>query len=198
MTETKKFPLISGYLSLDLINSEIVRRGQRQDLLLTEDDVLDWLKIMNKNTLIDDQLYLRAKERIGSVFLAMLEMRSVLRDNLESIADGKPIKEAFINYLEQKIKKAPFTYTFIQNKLTPVPLGEAEDALLSVIAFDTLNLIEADKLTVLKHCSNPECVLLFIDESGRRKWCSMKICGNRKKVENFQRRKANKSSVSNN
>ncbi|HDR6823126.1 TPA: CGNR zinc finger domain-containing protein, partial [Bacillus thuringiensis] len=35
----------------------------------------------------------------------------------------------------------------------------------------------------------PDCVLLFIDKSGKRKWCSMKICGNRKKVAKFQDRK---------
>ena len=33
MSETNKFPLISGNLSLDLVNTELVSRGQRQDLL---------------------------------------------------------------------------------------------------------------------------------------------------------------------
>ena len=62
--------------------------------------------------------------------------------------------------------------------------------LLSLIAFDVLMLIEENKLRFLKRCSNPDCVLLFIDEGGRRKWCSMKICGNRKKVARFQHRKS--------
>nr|WP_275296753.1 hypothetical protein [Bacillus sp. REN10] len=35
MNETKKCPLISGNLSIDLVNTELVRRGQRQDLLLS-------------------------------------------------------------------------------------------------------------------------------------------------------------------
>ena len=38
---TKQFPLISGNLSLDLVNTELVRRGQRYDLLITNEDVLD-------------------------------------------------------------------------------------------------------------------------------------------------------------
>ncbi|MGX6988867.1 CGNR zinc finger domain-containing protein [Leuconostoc fallax] len=33
--------------------------------------------------------------------------------------------------------------------------------------------------------ANPKCVLLFVDESGRRKWCSIQICGNRHKVQNI-------------
>lgn len=191
MTETNKFPLISGHLSLDLVNTELVRRGQRQDLLLSEGDVLDWLYVINKeNFFWDDKLYSKVKERIRQVLLCVLEIRAVLRDSFESIADGETIQDDFINFLEKKIDKAPFTYKLINQKLTPIPVGEVEDVLLSFIAFDALTLIGENKLAFLKRCSNPDCVLLFIDESGRRKWCSMKICGNRKKVARFQQSKS--------
>ncbi|KPN94918.1 CGNR zinc finger domain-containing protein [Lysinibacillus sp. ZYM-1] len=191
MTETNKFPLISGHLSLDLVNTELVRRGQRQDLLLSEGDVLDWLYVINKeNFFWDDKLYAKVKERIRQVLLCVLEIRAVLRGSFESIADGEPIQDEFINFLEKKIDKAPFTYKLINQKLTPIPVGEVEDVLLSLIAFDALTLIGENKLAFLKRCSNPDCVLLFIDEGGRRKWCSMKICGNRKKVARFQQSKS--------
>ncbi|WP_425203523.1 CGNR zinc finger domain-containing protein [Priestia megaterium] len=36
-------------------------------------------------------------------------------------------------------------------------------------------------------------MLLFIDLTGRRKWCSMKICGNRKKVARFQHKNNKKA-----
>ncbi len=189
MTETKKFPLISGNLSLDLVNTELVRRGQRQNLLLSKGDVLDWLHVIKEeNSFWDDQLFLKVKERAGQVLLCILEMRAVLRDRFELIADGQPIPAEFIAFLEKKIEKAPFTYKLMNQKLIPIPVGEVEDVLLSFIAYDALTLIGENKLVSLKRCSNPDCVLLFIDESGRRKWCSMKICGNRKKVARFQQR----------
>ncbi|MGG3451086.1 CGNR zinc finger domain-containing protein [Domibacillus aminovorans] len=189
MTETKKFPLISGNLSLDLVNTELVRRGQRQNLLLSKGDVLDWLHVIKEeNSFWDDQLFLKVKERAGQVLLCILEMRAVLRDRFELIADGQPIPAEFIAFLEKKIEKAPFTYKLMNQKLIPIPVGEVEDILLSFIAYDALTLIGENKLVSLKRCSNPDCVLLFIDESGRRKWCSMKICGNRKKVARFQQR----------
>ncbi len=191
MSETNKFPLISGNLSLDLVNTELVSRGQRQDLLLLEVDVLDWLTIIKEQNLFwDDRLCLKVKERIGHVLVSLLEMRTILRRQFELIADGNPIPDEFISFLEKKIDKAPFTYKLMDQKLVPLPVGEAEDILLSYIAFDVLTLIEENKLTSLKQCSNNDCVLLFIDESGRRKWCSMKICGNRKKVARFQQRKS--------
>ncbi|WP_018395200.1 CGNR zinc finger domain-containing protein [Bacillus sp. 37MA] len=189
MTEAKKFPLISGNLSLDLVNTELVRRGQRQNLLLSKGDVLDWLHVIKEeNSFWDDQLFLKVKERAGQVLLCILEMRAVLRDHFELIADGQPIPAEFIAFLEKKIEKAPFTYKLMNQKLIPIPVGEVEDILLSFIAYDALTLIGENKLVSLKRCSNPDCVLLFIDESGRRKWCSMKICGNRKKVARFQQR----------
>lgn len=191
MSETNKFPLISGNLSLDLVNTELVSRGQRQDLLLSERDMLDWLTVIKGNSsYLDNQFSQIIKERIQRVFASILEMRTILRKQFELIADGNSIPDGFIAYLEKKIEKSPFTYKLSDQKLVPIPIGEAEDILQSYIAFDSLTLIEKNKLSSLKRCSNDDCVLLFIDESGRRKWCSMKICGNRKKVARFQHRKS--------
>ncbi|MDI3567710.1 CGNR zinc finger domain-containing protein, partial [Bradyrhizobium sp. Arg816] len=105
------------------------------------------------------------------------------------IADQQEISNDFITYLEKQIEKAPFTYKIIEQQLVSIPVGEIEDVLASLISFDALTLIAENKLISLKRCSNPDCVLLFIDKSGKRKWCSMKICGERKKVAKFQDRK---------
>lgn len=189
MGDAKKFPLISGYLSLDLVNTEVVRRGRRHDLLSSKKDVLDWLHVIKEDHSFWDDVFLKIDTRIDLVAVGILEMRTILRNHFELIADGQPISDALIHFLEEKIEKAPFIYKLWNQQLIPIPVGEIEDVLLALIAFDTLTLIAEKKLTSLKRCSNPDCVLLFIDESGRRKWCSMKICGNRKKVARFQHRK---------
>ncbi|MGI8280153.1 CGNR zinc finger domain-containing protein [Bacillus mycoides] len=188
MQETKQFPLISGNLSLDLVNTELVRRGQRYDLLITDEDVLEWLHVVKENIPFDNEKVLQ--ERMNQVTSSILEIREVLRKQFEAIADQHEISNDFIVYLEKQIEKAPFTYKVIEQRLVPIPVGEIEDVLVSLIAFDTLTLIAENKLIYLKRCSNPDCVLLFIDKSGKRKWCSMKICGNRKKVAKFQDRKS--------
>lgn len=186
MTKINKFPLVIGNPSIDLVNSEIVRRGERHDLLVSSNDLNDWLKVMQEFLFFDNQLSSLAQDRSDKVLSCLLEMRTILRKEYESIADGQPITQNFIAFLEKKIEKAPFTYKLLNDKLIPRPIGLIEDTLLSYISYDALHLIEKNKLSYLKHCSNPECVLLFVDESGRRKWCSMKVCGNRKKVTRFQ------------
>ncbi|WP_112181894.1 MULTISPECIES: CGNR zinc finger domain-containing protein [Paraliobacillus] len=189
MVESKKFPLISDNLSIDIVNTEIVRRGERQDLLVEEEDLLNWLDDMKVNLFLNKEDYEKIESQIRSILSRLLEMRAILRNNFELIADGQPIQEKFITLLEKKIENAPFIYKLVNNKLIPKPVGKIEDVLESYIAYDALSLIHHNKLSYLKHCSNPECVLLFIDETGRRKWCSMKICGNRNKVAQFQSRK---------
>ncbi|MEH7460421.1 CGNR zinc finger domain-containing protein [Bacillus sp. JJ1127] len=191
MQETKKFPIISGNLSLDLVNTELVRREQRHDLLITDEDVLEWIHVIKDNLPFDDEkTFIEMQGRINQVTSRMLDVREVLRKQFETIADQHEISNDFITYLEKKIEQAPFTYKIIEQRLVPIPVGKVEDILISLIAFDVLTLIVENKLISLKRCSNPDCVLLFIDRSGKRKWCSMKICGNRKKVAKFQHRKS--------
>ncbi|MDA2022913.1 CGNR zinc finger domain-containing protein [Bacillus cereus] len=190
MQDKKQFPLISGNLSLDLVNTELVRRGQRYDLLITNEDILEWLHVIKVNLPFwNEKTFIRIQERTNQVTSSILEVREVLRKQFEAIADQQEISNDFITYLEKQIEKAPFTYKIIEQQLLSIPVGEIEDILASLIAFDALTLIAENKLIFLKRCSNPDCVLLFIDKSGKRKWCSMKICGNRKKVAKFQDRK---------
>ena len=112
-----------------------------------------------------------------------------IRKGFEYMADGNSMTIEFMNMLENKIATAPFTYRVTNQQIIPVPIGEVNDIMMSLISFDILRLFEENKLKFLKHCTNPECVLLFIDEGGRRKWCSMKICGNRRKVSRYQQRR---------
>lgn len=187
----KKFPLISGNLSVDLVNTEVVRRGQRYDLLITDEDMWDWLNTVQEQIPFwNDRNQLECQNRMTAVKETILKMRIVLREQFELIADNHEISSTFVIYLEKCIERAPITYKIIGQQLVIIPLGEIEEMLITLIAFDALTLIANQKLCSLKRCSNADCVLLFIDESGRRKWCSMKICGNRQKVAKFQHRKS--------
>lgn len=189
MRETTKFPLLSGNLSLDLVNTEVVRRGQRLDLLPTETDIDDWLHAVQAQIPFWEEFHLDFEQQLPNIKSSLLVMRNELRIHFEAIADQHTIPTSLITYLEQLIEQAPFIYKLKNVQITPIPLGEPAAMLLAIIALDALSLISNGKLQHLKRCANSDCVLLFIDESGRRKWCSMKICGNRKKVAQFQQRK---------
>jgi predicted RNA-binding Zn ribbon-like protein len=63
------------------------------------------------------------------------------------------------------------------------------DWLLAAIARSAAEIIAEGPNARLRLCANPHCGLLFYDNSrtGRRRWCSMSVCGNRNKVATFAR-----------
>jgi predicted RNA-binding Zn ribbon-like protein len=62
--------------------------------------------------------------------------------------------------------------------------------LLAAIARSAAELLVEGPRAPIRRCANPACRLFFYDDSRthRRRWCSMKICGNRHKVSAFLRR----------
>jgi predicted RNA-binding Zn ribbon-like protein len=67
--------------------------------------------------------------------------------------------------------------------------------LLTAIARSAAELIAEGPQSPIRRCANPDCGLFFYDNSrtGKRRWCSMAVCGNRAKVAAHYRREKNKS-----
>jgi predicted RNA-binding Zn ribbon-like protein len=65
--------------------------------------------------------------------------------------------------------------------------------LLTAIARSAAELISEGPLAPIRKCVNPRCGLFFYDDSrtGRRRWCSMAVCGNRAKVSAHYKRAKN-------
>ena len=63
-------------------------------------------------------------------------------------------------------------------------------AALATVARDTVLLAGGPLLERVKECGNPDCSLLFLDDSQarRRRWCSMDRCGNLAKVAGYRSR----------
>lgn len=193
MTTEITFPLISGNISLDLVNTEVVSHGTRHDLLISREHVLAWFNTINKEgNLSRDQFNGNIELWADDALPLLREIRSFLREGYERRADGIDLSCDWNKDLELYIKQAPFMYKLKDNQLVPIPIGKPADALLSIVALDALKLLSSNQLSKIQRCANPECVLLFIDTHGRRKWCSMQICGNRSKVTRHQRQKSAK------
>lgn len=58
------------------------------------------------------------------------------------------------------------------------------------LASAALDLLTSEELDKLSACSNPECRWLFLDGSKNkgRRWCDMKLCGNRIKARRYRGR----------
>ena len=49
-------------------------------------------------------------------------------------------------------------------------------------------LADAAALARLRRCPGRNCGWLFLDTSGRRRWCSMQTCGSREKMRRLRER----------
>ncbi|MFC6333399.1 CGNR zinc finger domain-containing protein [Paenibacillus septentrionalis] len=191
-----KFPLLSGDISIDLINTEVVRHNQRHDLLTEPGHLVAWFHAIKSSGYIEDAQFSAEVEKWAEEALpALRQIRALLRQQFEQLADGQGFEQHTVSVMERLIGLAPFAYQLRNNRLLPVPSGSPKDALLALIAFNLLQLKADDRLQHVHRCDNKECVLLFIDNNPRRKWCSMKICGNRMKVTRHQQQKKHESST---
>ena len=59
-----------------------------------------------------------------------------------------------------------------------------------LLAQSAADLLTSDAARSIRACADPECRWLFLDTSKNhsRRWCDMKICGNRMKARRFQAR----------
>jgi predicted RNA-binding Zn ribbon-like protein len=59
---------------------------------------------------------------------------------------------------------------------------------LWLLSLSAAELMTSDEMDLLRACGDPECRWLFLDTSKNhtRRWCDMKICGNRMKARRFK------------
>lgn len=68
--------------------------------------------------------------------------------------------------------------------------AEALERLLWPIAKSAADLLTSERLATVRECAAETCGWLFLDNSRNqsRRWCDMRVCGNREKVRRFYRR----------
>lgn len=183
MADTNTFPLISGHLSLDLANTLVVRRAVCYDLLRTTADLAQWFEAVGE---VDPDYELQPLFDAAYTeqdLDELRQLRALLRQGFEQVEpNSMDLPLDWHAKWERLIQQAPLTYKLTSGKLIPTPIGRPLAALASLIAFDALQLLSSGDFATVRRCANPDCVLLFMDVTGRRKWCSMKLCGNRAKV----------------
>lgn len=184
---TSKFVFFSGNPSLDLINTEEMRRGKRFDSLSSQDDLIHWFQTLVSMGAFSQQQFGDLSEQPDESVLPMLkQFRANLRELFEKAAESRTPPLDLVEQLEETIKNAPLSYKYQEDRLIPVPLGSFLSSLLSLIALDALDICTSGKLQGLHRCENPKCIWLYLDFTGKRKWCSMKLCGNRMKASRFK------------
>lgn len=175
------FPHIANNLALDFLNTMIIDRGERHELLNSPQDLLNWAS----------EVGLTLSGRINNQHLSdVLEFRKLLREVFLAGLDSGDVPSELISHLNQYLANYSKAQKIekVDDKLSLQPIHSTLtlQQLIGHIANEAALLLVSKQWVKVKKCANPACVLLFLDvsKSGRRRWCSMEVCGNRAKAAN--------------
>jgi predicted RNA-binding Zn ribbon-like protein len=187
------FELIAGHPALDLVNTLDWRFGNKgpQDLLASYDDLLRFTQ-QSKLSIPRSRA---GRSAGGRVLKRCIELREALAEVFYARLDARQPAVAARHTLERYFKEARLRQT-LDWEQSPYLKWEwpdrGSDPALPVwaLALSASELMTSEAADRVRACNNPECRWLFLDTSKNhtRRWCDMKVCGNRMKARRFKAR----------
>jgi predicted RNA-binding Zn ribbon-like protein len=192
--------LIAGRLCLDFANTASGRGGPKQlDHLRRYEDLAAWAVHAGAIERPAALELLRQAEAAPDAAAALLVRALALRELCHRLAmtlaaGGQPAPA--------DLAGAAAAWRSALATATLAPAGArfdwrwpADDLgagwLLGPLALDLIALLIGPDLARLKRCPGADCGWVFLDRSrnGRRRWCEMRICGNRAKARRHHERR---------
>jgi predicted RNA-binding Zn ribbon-like protein len=197
----KPFELVAGHAALDLVNTLDNRFSQNgpEELLAGYDDLL---RFTTESKLLTQHQANRLKHLDSSAAERAKVLNEVkeLREALAAIAyaqiDGKRLSASSLVTLEDYFRQARVHRHLTADQLRLVwgwrRLDHHVMAPVWLLAQATEDFLLSEGSSELRCCASQTCRWLFLDASKNqtRRWCDMKVCGNRMKARRFYARKA--------
>ena len=208
-TEEKRplFELCGGHPALDFVNSLDKRflEGGPVELLV---DYADLLRFTEQTKLLDTRQVRRLANSVNPGAAARTlrsarELREVMAAAFYGSVDGHPPLAADIRTLERHFHSASAHRELrwaqpVENANGRSGIGwdwgrfETNAELpLWILSQTASQLMMSDAMERIRACGVETCRWLFLDTSKNhtRRWCNMKVCGNRMKARRFQARR---------
>ena len=195
-----QFDLGGGALCLDFANTVSWRKapGQLNDHLTSCDDLIAFAeqsRILSPPQAEGLCSHARSHGNAARRTLkSAITYREALYHTFTALADGKlpapddlqMINEFALDALgHRRLTRADDRYRW-EWQWNEDPLG----SILWPVAQSAADLLVAPELAEVRMCEAPDCAWLFLDQSRNRsrRWCDMKVCGNRQKARRHYRR----------
>ena len=190
------FQLVAGHAVLDLVNTLDWRFRETgpEELLKEYDDLLRFAE--QSNVLSARQArHLRrtASSRAGTHILqSTIELREALAQVFYDILEQRSASATSLKTLQAFFEQASNQQKLQWNNPAiewTWSGSEDEPALpLWTLSAAASHLLTSETMQRLRACDSPDCHWLFLDTSKNhtRRWCDMKLCGNRMKARRFK------------
>jgi predicted RNA-binding Zn ribbon-like protein len=182
-------PLRQEPLAVELHNTVYAVRGELIDGLETPADLSAWIAGLGE----------RLPMSPGDVDLTrhaeFLALRGVVRDGLHAVLEGEPVSEGVLRVINRAAAQAaswPTAVVDAEGRLNAETRYRATDATalaLGALAADAVEVLAGSSREDLRACGAPGCVLMFVKDHPRKRWCSA-VCGNRaRQARHYQRKR---------
>ncbi len=196
VADDRAFELIGGHPAIDLVNTLDwrFRENGAEELLASYSDLLRFAEQCELLTAKQVRQIIRVSpdRTAASALVACRELREAAAEILYAAVDDRTPPGSQIKTLDRLFKEARERQrlTWSSYRLRwEWPASEGGPELpIWILSLSTARLLVSDNMRRLRACENPECRWLFLDTSKNhtRRWCDMKICGNRMKARRFK------------
>jgi len=197
-----RFELIADNVALDFVNTLDNRNTNPKELIESYNDLLRFAEDSGvlQHGLVDkliERSYI-AKDRAQDVLVRAREMREAMHEVFRAILQKKPAPPAAFSPRQRRRTVGRWAYERDSEKngfeWRYDDFGSF-DVVMWPIARAAVDLLASDQLQYVRSCSAKTCDWLFLDTSKNhhRRWCDMKVCGNRAKVRRFYARQKKES-----
>ena len=166
------FQFGAGSLCLDFAATLDARGDGAADQLSSADRLAEWLA--------GPELPLPAGGLTDEDLVAARMLRAAVVGVARAVVAGVPAPAADVRRINSCARRPTPVFLLGPGARGQVVVEEADlAAVLSVIARDAVHLVSGTDTGRLRECARDGCSTLFFDRSpsGRRRWCSMKGCG---------------------
>ncbi|MTH51874.1 CGNR zinc finger domain-containing protein [Bacillus mangrovi] len=184
---------LGGSSWVNLVNTIYVSNKQEIDILANASSALQWLKGNNLLRKSDAEA-LEKKEILESLLVELHTIRTLCKTILAEIEQRGELSLNTANTIKIAVENLQVSPTISENLKMTFEGETVEDHVLYSILDSLLDTLENIPLERIRKCNHEECKLYFVDTSkgGKRRWCSMELCGNRKKAAEFYSKKKKK------
>ena len=191
-----RFELVGGHPALDLVNTLDWRfRDQGpEELLASYDDLLRFAaqaEILTPKQV--RQIVRTASDRAAATALvAIRELREAAAGIFYAVVGDRTPPGSQIRIIERAYEEARERQQMAWSGSRMVwewPASDCgPDLPFWMLAVSTARLLLSDQVRLIRACEKPDCRWLFLDTSKNhsRRWCDMKICGNRMKARRYK------------
>jgi predicted RNA-binding Zn ribbon-like protein len=181
--------LVGGSLCLDFANSvdwasDGSERPAHADVLGEPQDLVSWGRRLE---LVPDDVPLVVS---GRELAAAHELRRAIHSVFAAIAAGDVPSRASLERLDRHHAQATAEAHIIpRDGAWTLDWPPDERRVRFAVALSAIDLLRDEaRLERVRSCPGNNCGWLFLDFTGRRRWCAMEVCGSRAKMRRFYER----------